>query len=657
MTFKPFKAALVLLAVAIVGGVLFAYLWFQQQREPFTRPALERDLARQDDSVISVPPQQLARLSDDAPQPNPRRNLYFGELHLHTEQSFDSVLFGNRLTIDDAYRFARGEKITSQGLELMQLSRPLDFVAITDHAEGFGSRRHCGESGLPLKVQLSCWVARTPNLATFKLLRKVGDGGDARLERAASPYCRAVGMEQCLADAAADWSDYKALADQYNDPGEFTALPAYEYSPTLPDYGKYHRNVFFRGTALPALAVSALDAPTELDLWQALEQSCQGDCDFLTIPHNTNRAWGIPYGRVTRYGDVYTAADWATRARYEPLTEIYQIKGASECAVGATATDEECGFEQVFPPCLPDQQTACAFATGFAREGLKAGMQIERELGVNPFRIGFVAATDSHNSNPGDTEEWDYRGASAAISGPAIRRQQHLAPGMPIHRSPVAAYSPGGLAGVWATENTRDALFSAMRARETYGTSGTRIQLRFFGGWDLGEEILASTDPITDAYAGGVAMGGTLAPDAEADAPVFLVWALADPMSAPLQRVQMIKGWLDAAGNTHEQVTDIACADGLAPDAHTGRCPDNGATVDLGTCAVSVDRGASELKGLWRDPQFDPGQAAFYYVRVLQNPTCRWSTYDALRLGIQPSPHAASTVRERAWSSPIWYTP
>jgi hypothetical protein len=284
-------------------------------------------------------------------------------------------------------------------------------------------------------------------------------------------------------------------------------------------------------------------------------------------------------------------------------------------------------------------------------------MQIERELGVNPFRIGFVAATDSHNSNPGDTEEWDYRGASAAISGPAIRRQQHLAPGMPIHRSPVAAYSPGGLAGVWATENTRDALFSAMRARETYGTSGTRIQLRFFGGWDLGEEILASTDPITDAYAGGVAMGGTLAPDAEADAPVFLVWALADPMSAPLQRVQMIKGWLDAAGNTHEQVTDIACADGLAPDAHTGRCPDNGATVDLGTCAVSVDRGASELKGLWRDPQFDPGQAAFYYVRVLQNPTCRWSTYDALRLGIQPSPHAASTVRERAWSSPIWYTP
>ena len=657
MTLKPIKATLFLLAIVSVGAALVAYLWFQQQRAPFTSAALERDLAKQNDSVINVPPQQLTRLSDNAPQPNTRRNLYFGELHLHTEQSFDSVLFGNRLTIDDAYRFARGEKVTSQGLELMQLAQPLDFVAITDHAEGFGARRHCGESGLPWKLRLTCWVSKTPNMATFKLLRKTGDGGDARLSRAASPYCKAVGLEQCLADAAADWSDYKALADKYNDPGVFTAIQAYEYSPTLPDYGKYHRNVFFRGDALPELAVSALDAPTELDLWRMLEQGCQGDCEFLTIPHNTNRAWGLPYGRVTRYGDAYTTQDWSTRARYEPLAEIYQIKGASECAIGATATDEECGFEQVFPPCRPGQQTACAFATGFAREGLKAGMQIEREEGVNPFRFGFIAATDSHNSNPGDTEEWDFRGASAAISGPAIRRQKHLEPGMRIHRSQVAAYSPGGLAGVWATENTRDALFSAMQARETYGTSGTRIQLRFFGGWRLGEDILASTDPITEAYARGVAMGSVLAPNATTDAPAFLVWALADPMSAPLQKVQMIKGWLDADGDTHEQVIDIACSDGLAPDTGSGRCPDNGATVDLHNCEVSGALGASELKTLWRDPQFDPDQSAFYYVRVLQNPTCRWSTYDALRLGMEPTPHAAPTVTERAWSSPIWYAP
>jgi len=651
------RIALLLLLVAAVGGALYLYLWFEQQREPFSEAALERDLALQDESRVTIPPQQLSRLSDDAPQPNPRRNLYFGELHLHTNQSFDSVLFGNRLGIEDAYRFAHGEKIVSQGLELMQLSRPLDFVAITDHAEGFGSRRRCGEDNLPLKLRFSCWLSRTPNLATFKFLRKSGDGTDKPPSRADSPYCQAVGLEQCLADARADWADYRALADRHNEPGVFTTFQAYEYSPTLPDYGKYHRNIFFRGTQLPDLAFATWDAPTELDLWHALERDCSGDCDFLTIPHNTNRAWGLPYGRVTRYGDPYTPADWALRAAREPLTEIYQIKGASECALGATASDEECAFEQVFNPCQPGQETACAFATGFAREGLKIGMQLQRETGINPFRIGFIGATDSHNANPGDTEEWDYRGAAAAISGPAIRRQQHLEPGMPIHRSQVAAYSPGGLAAVWAPENTRDALFEALQARETYGTSGTRIQLRFFAGYHLAEDILEHADPITEAYAGGVPMGGELAPGATPDPPAFLVWAMADPLSTPLQRVQMVKGWLDAEGDSHEQVVDIACSDGLTPDPATGRCPDNGAGVDLATCEPVGAHGAEELKVLWRDPDFDSRQAAFYYVRVLQNPSCRWSTYDALRLGIAPTEHAPATIRERAWSSPIWYQP
>ncbi len=649
--------ASLVVAVAI-GGALFAYFWFQQQREPFTDTALERDLALQDETAVAIPRQERVRISDNAPQPNPRRNLYFGEMHLHTEQSFDSVLFGNRLTIDDAYRFARGDKIVSQGLELMQLSRPLDFVAITDHAEGFGSRRHCGERGLPLKLQFSCWITRTPNMATFKFLRGAGEGGGKVLERANSPYCQTVGVEQCLADARADWADYMALADSHNEPGVFTAIKAYEYSPPLPDYGKYHRNVYFRGDRLPDFAVSALDAPSELDLWQALEESCKGErCDFFTIPHNTNRAWGLPYGPVTRYGYAYQPRDWAKRAKYEPLTEIYQIKGASECALGANATDEECGFEQVFPPCRPGQETACAFVTGFAREGLKRGLQLEREVGVNPFRIGFISATDSHNSNPGDTEEWDYRGMAAAISGPAIRRQQHLAPGMGIHRSQLAAYSPGGLAAVWATQNTRDALFSAMQARETYGTSGTRIQLRFFGGWGLADDILASPDPVSAAYAGAVPMGSELGGKNAADAPTFMVWALADPLSAPLQRIQMVKGWLDSGGDSHETVVDIACSDGLEPDTQSGRCPDNDAAVDMSNCEVIPGRGAEELKVLWRDPQFDSAQAAFYYVRVLQNPTCRWSTYDALRLGIEPTTHAPATIRERAWSSPIWYKP
>jgi len=636
----------------LLGG--FGYLWFQEQRAPFSNEAIERDFSLQDDTQVKPPEILQSRVSDGALQPNPQRNLYFGELHLHTSESFDSALFGNTLSIADAYRFARGERLVNQGGEVMQLSQPLDFVAITDHAEGFGSRRRCDEQRLPWGVRATCWVASTPNLATFNKIRNMGSSAED-LTRANSPYCDIVGIEQCLEDAAADWQDYKNLADEYNRPGEFTAFKAYEYSPALPDNGKYHRNVYFRGDNLPKLAVSMLDAPAATDLWRMLEEACKEDCDFFTAPHNMNRAWGLPYAPVTRRGDAYTQDDWILRAKYEPLAEIYQIKGASECAVGAFATDEECGFEQVFEVCQPGQETACAFPGGFAREGLKRGLKMEQELGVNPFKFGFIAATDSHNANPGDAEEWDFRGAVGQRSSPAVRRQKHVSPEEGVHRSIIAARSPGGLAAVWATENTRDALFDAMRSRETYGTSGTRIALRFFAGLDFPEAILSSADPFSAAYEHGVPMGSELhIPKETSGVPTFLVWAMADPRSAPLQRVQIVKGWL-ANGETHERVVDVACSVG-SPDSLTGRCPDNAARVDLESCEAT-GTGASELKTLWKDPEFDAAQSAFYYVRVLQNPTCRWSSYDALRLGREFTPYASPTVTERAWSSPIWIGP
>ncbi len=458
---KIIKRVLALLLVVVVVVCIAGYFWFQEQRKPFTKEGLAADLALQDETRVPFPEPQF--------KPQSLKNLYFGELHVHTEQSFDSVLFGNRLTIEDAYRFARGQVLTSATGEMMRISEPLDFVAITDHAEGFGNRRDCGKPGLSLRQRVNCWIVETPNRATFSYLRKLSADSKGKLTREAAPGCVAAGLEKCLADAAADWADYQALSDEYNEPGVFTALSAYEYSPPLPDGGKFHRNVIFKGSHLPELAFSSLDALTVVDLWQNLDENCQEDCDFLTIPHNMNRAWGLPYARTDRFGQAYTNEDWALRTRSEPLAEIYQIKGASECALGVGASDEECAFEQIFQPCSEGQETACAFAAGFVREGLKEGMLLEQELGYNPMQVGFVGATDAHNSNPGDAEEWDYRGAAGALTGPAIRRQKHNA--VSVHSSALVSKSSGGLAGVWAPENTREGIFDALRRRETYATS------------------------------------------------------------------------------------------------------------------------------------------------------------------------------------------
>jgi hypothetical protein len=641
---KTLKIVLGLVVTVIAVVAVAVTLWFQEQRKPFTAESLAEDLAKQDDTRVLFPEPVFT--------PAPLDKLYFGELHLHTEQSFDSVLFGNRLTIEDAYRFAQGETITNAGGEPMRLSEPLDFVAITDHAEGFGSRRRCGQQGLSLRERAACWVVETPNMATFTYLRGLGTKSRGKMSRESSPACRESGLAVCLQDAMADWADYQALADRYNQPGKFTVFSAYEYSPPLPGSGKFHRNVIFKGSKLPELAYSAMDANTAIDLWRQLDKSCRQDCDFLTIPHNMNRAWGLPYARTNRYGTAYTQEDWALRRRSEPLAEIYQIKGASECALGVGATDEECAFEQVFEPCSDGQETGCAFRTGFVREGLKEGLLLQQELGFNPIQVGFIGATDNHNANPGDTEEWDFRGAAGALNSPAIRRQKHDTER--IHNSYVAARSSGGLAAVWASENTRDGIFDALRRRESYATSGTRIRLRVLASRGADANLQDLVLPAAADYPGTTPMGGVL-PDGE-QAPAFYIWAEADPRAAPLQRIQMVKGWLQG-DETRERVLDIVCSDGLQPDPVSARCPDNGASVDLEDCSRSTGSGARTLQTLWRDPDFNAAQAAFYYVRVLENPGCRWSTYDALRLGIEPSEHAPPTIQERAWSSPIWHTP
>jgi len=662
------------LLIVVSGVVWVRYIGpLQAAAEKYSPDATASDYALQNDSELTLP---RFRPALEQSAPNPDMNLYWGELHLHTAESFDASLFGTTLGVEDAYRFARGEPLTGPAGEVMQLSRPLDFIAITDHAEGFGTRTHCDDPDLSFSETAACWLANQRNPAVFQILvggaRGEAPAGDASkpagvyqrairepLSPGAFPTCRFGdgAKERCIKNARTDWARYVELADKYYAPGELTTLVAYEYSPGMPDQGKHHRNVYFRSSTVPAQAISSLDVPNALELWKGLETTCGEGCDFLTMPHNPNKSWGLMYSRYTWDGQEYDEDDWRLRQRREPLVEIFQIKGAQECALGVGATDEECAFEQVFDPCLPGESTGCAFETSFVRQGLQVGLELEQELGFNPIQTGFVAATDSHNSNPGDVEEWDFPGAVGAVTSSAVRRLENN-PNLPAFKSRLKFHTSGGLAAVWAPENTRESIFDALARRETYATSGPRIGVRFYAGWEINDGVLNEVDPIPTLIAGGVPMGRVLKKEQiQESSPGFFVWAMQDAMDAPLQRVQMVKGWLDEGGEPQEKVTDIACSDGFTIDPETGRCPDNGASVDLASCKFSQGSGAHELKTVWRDPDYDSSQSAFYYVRVLMNPTCRWSTYDAIRLGREPDPNVPATIRERAWTSPIWIKP
>lgn len=600
---------------------------------------MRADVAAQNEDAFHQPDVMPAAYSDRSEL----RNVYFGELHTHSNLSFDAYLFGNRLSVDESYRFAKGEPMDGPTGELMQLTRPLDFAAITDHAEGFGLAEACEDVDANEATQELCATIEQPSAELFLELRRQG---------AQRPPVSAFSLvvenpEKERRYMEATWAHVVDMADQHNDPGRFTAFAAYEYSPPLEGTGKMHRNVIFRNSDVPPHAVSAFDALSEFDLWAQLEAGCDRPCEFLTIPHNPNKSWGLAFAGQTIDGDVYTAENWATRERLEPLVEMFQIKGNSECALGMGTTDEECSIEQFLPRCETDDEIECIRPTSMVRDGLKKGLTLDEELGFNPLAVGLIGSTDTHNSNPGDAEEWDFRGAAAVFVGSAKKR---LSPGR-AGRSALKR-NPGGIAAVWAEENTRDALFDAMQRKEVYATSGTRIGLRFFASFAFGDGVDPEGQPIAAAYQSGVPMGGAIE-GAAGEKPSFLVQALKDPIDAPLDKIQIIKGWIED-GETHEMVMDVACSDGRQPDADTHRCAPASASVDLTNCAFDTDSGAAQLSTLWTDETHVEGQKAFYYARVIQNPTCRWSTYDSLRLGLAPPEGFEPTTTELAWSSPIW---
>ena len=599
---------------------------------------------------------------------NPLRNLYFGDLHVHTAYSFDAWVFDVRTTPDLAYRFARGEPVAlppldaaGAGTQIVRIDRPLDFAAVTDHSEFLGEVEECTTPGAFGYDSSAC--------ANF---RAGGSNGQSRLgvettlpmPRRLAEICGAAGAA-CAGAAGAVWSRIVAAAESATDAAPdcaFTALVGYEYTANT-GISTQHRNVLFNGADVPFPA-TYLEQPTPQGLWAELAATCldAGDgCDAIAIPHNSNESNGRMF--AVEYAGADQAAEAERRAAIEPLMEIYQHKGDSECQNGLSgilgAPDELCGFEKRRLPPFADcgdgtgsgglTGGGCVSRRDYARGALLAGLAEQVRLGANPLRLGFVAGTDTHNGTAGAVAEDGFVGHRGSEDGSVEARLE----GGTRRAGP--SYSPGGLAAVWAEENSRAALFAALKRRETYGTSGPRIAVRAFGGWDYPAGLCDDPGLVRIGYARGVPMGGVLPPRGDAAAPVIVVSALRDAGTAArpgtaLQRIQIVKGWIDATGAAHQAVFEVAGD------------PDNGADVDLATCTPR-GRGADALCARWVDPDFDPDRPAFYYARVTENPTCRWTQHacNALPAGQRPpscsDPEVAKTVQERAWTSPIFYEP
>lgn len=589
------------------------------------------------------------------------RRAYFGDLHVHTRFSQDaSWRMGNtRLGPDEAYQFARGHRIDlppydalGESLRSVQLQRPLDFLAVTDHAEALDAVRVCENPAYDGPGAWMCHSSPWTRMAMGLVGRYLP------VDTLCGP-----GDVQCALAGAEVWSDIVLSAQQHNAPCDFSTFIGYEWS-GLDGGANLHRNVIFRNSAVPAAPVSARDARTPEALWAALDEHCRDSidgCEAVTIPHNANLSQGRMFSPMTTAGVRMTPALAAQRARYERLAELIQHKGDSECYGGVGAEDELCGFEKLpyssfVQKYLPFLGEAPADDSRYLREALREGLRLQRELGENPFAIGFIGGTDSHVAAGGAVAEDNHPGHHGAqhISGTGAAAQ------LPDR----VEQNPGGLAVLYAEENSRDALYRAMQRREAYATSGPRIQLRFFGGWNYEDDLCERVDLVAQGYANGVPMGGELrAADRNGRAPAFLLAAMADTGTASLpggalQRLQVIKAWVDAQGESREQIYDVAGSVEI------------GMQVDLKSCQP-LARGYRKLCTVWRDPEFSPATSALYYARVVETPSCRWhrricvanavncDDVEALPDGFKGccDESVPDTVQERAWSSPIWYRP
>jgi len=582
--------------------------------------------------------------------------VLWGDTHLHTALSLDARAFGVILGPEEAYRFARGEEVTASHGERVQLSRPLDWLVVADHSDGMGAMSEIikGNPKLLGDATVKDWHDRIIQggeaalMATMDIIVSFTEGKIPEVLQD-EEFSRSI------------WSRYLDIAEKNNDPGHFSTIIGYEWTST-PGGDNLHRNVLYRGDADEArkmLPYTASESMNPEDLWkwmQRYEDETGGQ--LLALAHNGNLSNGLMFPEINPVtGEPLTREYAETRIRWEPLYEVTQIKGDGEAHPYLSPTDEFADYEPWAKANLgpvPKQPEMLQYE--YAREALKNGLALEQKLGVNPYKFGMVGSTDSHTALA-TAEEENFFGKHSGKE-PKPERWNTLVGEIGDIRWYGWEQVSSGYAAVWTSENTREAIFDAMKRREVYGTTGPRMTVRFFGGWDFEAADARTRAPGRVGYAKGVSMGGDLPRAPAGGAPSFLVAALKDPYSGNLDRIQIVKGWVDGEGKTHEKVHDVVWGDAEArkPGAD-GKLPAVGNTVDVASATWTNTIGDPELIGVWKDPDFDPKQKAFYYGRVIEIPTPRWTAYDAMRYGVEMDEDIPMVTQERAYTSPIWYTP
>ena len=667
-----------------------------------SRPLISLFKKMQSDSALEVVDFSVdsSKNSNSRPMPNKDRNPYYGDLHVHTKYSFDAYVFGVTASPDDAYRYAKGAAVKHPLGYEMKLREPLDFYAVTDHGFYMGMIQAYADTSTDISQNDFAEPFHNLNRLDNLTVESAGERSNifssvlgatiikpypdwhpnllkAYFSRNTQGALRSFDYD--IHKSA--WADVARSANEHNDPGNFTTFIGYEFTTSTDiEGGNLHRNVIFESSKASIRPWTRIDSINPEDLWTWQDRLREKGVDTISMPHNSNGSNGQMFEMESFKGNALDVEYAEKRMRNEPLVEITQVKGTSETHPLLSPDDEWADFEIMDVRVGSRPPTYSKPSGSYVREAYLNGLTLEFTKQGNPYKFGLIGSSDTHvvASSLDESNYWskvglldgdpENRGSVPLKEENVARLEEYMrAFNQPIStvtleqgeyaNTGFTQWGASGLAAAWAEENTRESLFAAFRRKETFATTGPRISVRFFGGYNLSSIDLNSESLVSEAYSKGVTMGADLLNNDD-QIPEFIVWALRDMNSAPLQRIQIIKGWIDMnSGRPKEKVFDIACSDGLEPDPITNRCPDNGARVNINDCSITSNVGSSELKTVWKDPEFKVDDKAFYYVRVLENPTCRWSTWDAIKSGFKPREGLHETIQERAWSSPIWYIP
>ena len=688
--------------IILIVGLYILTLGFVYVDVYDSRPLISLFKKMQSDSALEVVDFSVdsTKNSNSGPMPNKDRNPYYGDLHVHTKYSFDAYVFGVTASPDDAYRYAKGAAVKHPLGYEMKLREPLDFYAVTDHGFYMGMIQAYADTSTDISQNDFAEPFHNLNRLDNLTVESAGERSNifssvlgatiikpypdwhpnllkAYFSRNTQGALRSFDYD--IHKSA--WADVARSANEHNDPGNFTTFIGYEFTTSTDiEGGNLHRNVIFESSKASIRPWTRIDSINPEDLWTWQDRLREKGVDTISMPHNSNGSNGQMFEMESFKGNALDVEYAEKRMRNEPLVEITQVKGTSETHPLLSPDDEWADFEIMDVRVGSRPPTYSKPSGSYVREAYLNGLTLEFTKQGNPYKFGLIGSTDTHvvASSLDESNYWskvglldgdpENRGSVPLKEENVARLEEYMrAFNQPIStvtleqgeyaNTGFTQWGASGLAAAWAEENTRESLFAAFRRKETFATTGPRISVRFFGGYNLSSIDLNSESLVSEAYSKGVTMGADLLNNDD-QIPEFIVWALRDMNSAPLQKIQIIKGWIDMnSGRPKEKVFDVACSDGMEPDPITNRCPDNGARVNINDCSITSNVGSSELKTVWKDPEFKVDDKAFYYVRVLENPTCRWSTWDAIKSGFKPREGLHETIQERAWSSPIWYIP